>query len=137
MNLEMQFDPSIMREMQEVHPGLFLSGSIPSESLEYLQEKGITHIIQVTDINTPRFPGDFVYKLICVPDMAETNLIKHFPDTFKFISEAIAKGGKVLVHCQAGASRSVTIVCAFLMKTRGLSVDEALKSVQALRPIAG
>lgn len=98
---------------------------------------GITHIIQVTDINTPRFPGEFMYKLICVPDMDETNLIKHFPDTFTFISEAIAKGGKVLIHCQAGASRSVTVVCAYLMKTQNISAADALLLVQSLRPIAG
>ena len=63
-----------------------------------MQERGITHIIQVTDITVPRFPGEFVYKLISVPDMDETNLIEHFADTYTFIHEAIAKGGKVLVH---------------------------------------
>ncbi|KAI9233061.1 MAG: dual specificity protein phosphatase 12 [Podila humilis] len=127
----------MFREMQQVIPGLFLSGATPAESLAYLQEMGITHIIQVSDINTPRFPGEFMYKLISVPDMEETNLIKHFPDTFTFISEAIAKGGKVLVHCQAGASRSVAVVCAYLMKTQNISAADALLLVQALRPIAG
>lgn len=114
-----------------------LNRATPAESLAYLQEMGITHIIQVTDINTPRFPGEFMYKLICVPDMEETNLIKHFPDTFKFISEALAKEGKVLVHCAAGASRSVTVICAYLMKTQNMSATDALSHVQALRPIAG
>ncbi|KAG0334779.1 dual specificity phosphatase 12 [Podila horticola] len=137
MTLQMLFPGNMMREMQEILPGLYLSGATPAESLAYLQEMGITHIIQVTDINTPRFPGEFMYKLICVPDMEETNLIKHFPDTFKFISEALAKEGKVLVHCAAGASRSVTVICAYLMKTQNMSAADALSHVQALRPIAG
>ncbi|KAF9951400.1 dual specificity phosphatase 12 [Mortierella alpina] len=130
------YDSKVIRDMQEVVPGLFLSGSQPSESRQYMQERGITHIIQVTDITTPRFPGAFVYKLISVPDMDETNLIEHFADTYIFIHEAIAKGGKVLVHCMAGASRSVTVVCAYLMRTQNLSAGEALNAVQALRPIA-
>ncbi|KAI1295080.1 dual specificity phosphatase 12 [Mortierella claussenii] len=130
------FDGLNFREMQEVVPGLFLSGSQPSESREYLNEKGITHIVQVTDITTPRFPGEFIYKIISVPDMDESNLIKHFPDTHNFIHDAIAKGGKVLVHCMAGASRSVTVVCAYLMKAEKMSLSEALAAIQALRSIA-
>ncbi|KAF9179950.1 hypothetical protein BGZ50_006573 [Haplosporangium sp. Z 11] len=130
------FDASIFRSMQEVAPSLFLSGSQPAESKEYLKENGITHIIQVADLALPRFPGSFVYKCIPVPDMDETNLIKHFPDTYKFIHDAIGNGGKVLVHCMAGASRSVTIVCAYMMKTQNLSVLEALEAVRALRPFA-
>ncbi|KAF9348456.1 hypothetical protein BGX26_000149 [Mortierella sp. AD094] len=85
----------------------------------------------------PRFPGEFIYKIIAVPDMDETNLIKYFPETHKFIQGALDQGGKVLVHCMAGASRSVTIVCAYLMRTKNLSTAEALSTVQALRPIAG
>ncbi|KAG0252901.1 dual specificity phosphatase 12 [Mortierella polycephala] len=130
------YDASISRSMQEITPSLFLSGSQPAESKECLMENGITHILQITDLIGPRFPDSFVYKTISVPDMDETNLIKHFPDTFTFINEAIEKGGKVLVHCMAGASRSVTIVCAYLMKTQNLSVVEALKVVRALRPFA-
>ncbi|KAF8923301.1 hypothetical protein BGZ58_003109 [Dissophora ornata] len=131
------FDVRTIREMQEVLPGLYLGGSQPSESKEYMKAYGVTHILQITDINTPRFPGEFIYKIIPVPDMDETNLIKHFPDTNKFIDGALERGGKVLVHCQAGASRSVTIVCAYLMKTKNLSAEDALSTVQALRPIAG
>ncbi|KAF9096034.1 dual specificity phosphatase 12 [Mortierella sp. AM989] len=127
---------SLFREMQEIVPGLFLSGSAPAESRTYLQEKGITHIVQVTDVPMPRFPGEFVYKLITVPDMDETNLIKHFSDTYTFIQGSLDRGGKVLVHCMAGASRSVTIICAYLMRTKNLSVVEALSAVQALRSIA-
>ncbi|KAF9994679.1 dual specificity phosphatase 12 [Entomortierella chlamydospora] len=84
----------------------------------------------------PRFPGEFTYKIIAVPDMDETNLIKYFPETHTFIQGALDQGGKVLVHCMAGASRSVTIVCAYMMKTKGMSAAEALLAVQALRPIA-
>ncbi|KAG0324810.1 dual specificity phosphatase 12 [Dissophora globulifera] len=131
------FDVHTIREMQEIVPGLYLSGAQAAGALDYLKAFEITHVLQVTDIKMPPFPGEFVYKIIPVPDMDETNLIKHFPDTNKFIQEALDKGGRVLVHCQAGASRSVTIMCAYLMKTKGMTSSEALLFVQAKRPIAG
>ncbi|KAK5815924.1 protein-tyrosine phosphatase-like protein [Linnemannia elongata] len=131
-----RFDSKQFREAQEILPGLFLSGALISESREKMQELGITHIIQVTDIPTPRFPGEFIYKVIPVPDMDETNLIKHFTDTYTFIHDALESGRKVLVHCQAGASRSVTVVCAYLMKEKKMSAVDALKHVQALRQVA-
>jgi dual specificity phosphatase 12 len=47
----------------------------------------------------------------------------------------VKRNGGVLVHCQAGMSRSATIVAAYLMKTLKLSVDEALDMIRAVRPV--
>ena len=42
---------------------------------------------------------------------------------------------KVLVHCQAGISRSSTVVISYLMRFRDMSYDEALLFVHARRPV--
>jgi protein-tyrosine phosphatase len=47
--------------------------------------------------------------LIDMPDMAEANLLPHFQQAVSFISSAIGSSGKVLVHCQAGVSRSACV----------------------------
>lgn len=51
-----------------------------------------------------------------------------------FIRDAIAKDGKVFVHCYAGVSRSATIVIAYLMFEHGLSYSAAIKLVKSKRP---
>ena len=46
-----------------------------------------------------------------------------------FINEAKAKGESVLVHCDRGASRSATIVLAYLMQYSDKSVNFIHKSM--------
>ena len=46
---------------------------------------------------------------------------------------AIASGGRVLVHCQEGISRSSTILIAYLMARQGLSLQDAYGWVKAQR----
>lgn len=42
--------------------------------------------------------------------------------------------GRILVHCSAGVSRSPTIVVAYLMKHRNMSLRTALGHVVRIRP---
>lgn len=55
--------------------------------------------------------------------------------TFFFSEEAHQCGRGVLVHCQAGVSRSATIVIAYLMKHTLMTMTDAYKYVRGRRPI--
>lgn len=44
-------------------------------------------------------------------------------------------GGRVLVHCQAGISRSATICLAYLMHTQRVKLDEAFDFVKQRRQV--
>ena len=54
-------------------------------------------------------------------DDEEANLLQHLPAALSFIDDALSSGGRCLVHCQAGMSRSVSIVSAYMMKKGGMS----------------
>lgn len=54
-------------------------------------------------------------------------------DTNAFI-EAGRKAGGVLVHCQAGVSRSSTVAATYLMCSQRISLQEALEIMRKARP---
>ena len=52
-----------------------------------------------------------------------------------FIASALEAGGKVLVHCERGVSRSASVVAAFLMDMDpALTPSAAVERVRACRP---
>jgi protein-tyrosine phosphatase len=73
--------------------------------------------------------------VIRVHDVPTTRLAPHFGDCIKFIYNAIASGGKVLVHCWAGVSRSATIVIAYLMRMHEMQLGLAFNLVRTKRMI--
>lgn len=101
-----------------------------------LKSLGITHILTVAGgLGSCPFPETFTYSVVEVDDRMSADLAAHFSRCFAFIDEGLKSGG-VLVHCLAGMSRSVTIVTAYLMKTKGWNLRRALGHVKAKRPIA-
>ncbi|KAG1454251.1 hypothetical protein G6F56_007368 [Rhizopus delemar] len=66
-------------------------------------------------------------------DVDEQNIIQYFDETNTFIQEAYKSGGRTLVHCQAGVSRSVTVLTACLMKSKKIKRDDALEIIRRKR----
>ncbi|KAJ1962994.1 hypothetical protein IWQ62_003355, partial [Dispira parvispora] len=60
--------------------------------------------------------------------------MRFFPATYKFIDNAISKGGIVLVHSGMGKSRGPTIVIAYLMQRLKLGWEEARLLIMKKRP---
>ncbi|KAI4488181.1 PREDICTED: serine/threonine/tyrosine-interacting protein-like isoform X1 [Polistes canadensis] len=131
---------TMRRCMQKVIPGLYLGpySAASRSKLESLIEHGITHIICVRqDIEAhfirPNFPDRFKYLVLNIADTTTENIIQHFKNVKEFIDEGINSGGQVLVHGNAGISRSAALVLAYLMETYGLSQTHAYTLVQQRR----
>lgn len=71
---------------------------------------------------------------VALKDTRESNLIDYFDSVADAIEETRQKGGKSLVHCVAGVSRSVSLVLAYLIKYSEMSLKEAFHHVRSVRP---
>ncbi|CAK74625.1 unnamed protein product (macronuclear) [Paramecium tetraurelia] len=80
------------------------------------------------------YDGNISSMFIRVDDADFVNLSQYFQQAIDFIDQN-RLFTNVLVHCYAGISRSATIVIAYLMKSYKMTLDEAFKYVQQLRPI--
>jgi protein-tyrosine phosphatase len=131
-------------EANEVMKNIYI-GSINSVyDIKKLKEIGITHIISVIAGFIPPYPEDFEYLVINALDNLNTDLSKNFEIANEFISKALDenkeekdenKEKKVLIHCQAGRSRSATILAAYIIKTYGMDVKNILDLLTSKRDI--
>lgn len=111
---------------------LFLGGFVPANDLDRLQNIGITHIVNLSSYEN-NFHGSFQYLRIPVEDLPIENLSPYFDESLKFIEGALTGNGRVLVNCNAGQSRAGTIVILYIMKTKGVSFEDAKKFAQSKR----
>uniref|UniRef100_A0A3Q3VQB3 Uncharacterized protein n=1 Tax=Mola mola TaxID=94237 RepID=A0A3Q3VQB3_MOLML len=108
----------------EILPGLFLGpySAAMKSKLPILERQGITHVV-------------------CVRQDIEANFIKpNFPHTFRYLVLDIAfflqlwhLNDTVLIHGNAGISRSAALVIAYLMETFGMKYRDAFSHVQERR----
>ena len=115
--------------------GLYLSNICIAYSLKDLKQYKVTHIINTVYGLDPAFPNDFKYLNLGLRDIPKENIQKVLDECNEFIDDAIQNGGRVLVHCVFGVSRSASIVINYLMHSQNMSYTEAYDYVKDKRPI--
>lgn len=101
-----------------------------------LAQHGVTHILNLAGFPSNRLEG-LSYLDVPILDLPEEVLSDHFQPCFTFIDRALEiPENKVLVHCNAGISRSVSIITAYLMSSNKWSLEKALEVVKTARPRA-
>lgn len=119
--------------VQEIEQGVYIGDIASAYNVEELKKLGITHVVTAVLGVQPQFPQDFVYLNVPVRDVESEDMKAHLPETIRFIDDAVASGGKVLVHCVCGVSRSATIVAAWVMSKHGYTVEETLQMMKERR----
>lgn len=124
-------------ELTPILPFLFLGNEQDAQDVDTMQRLNIGYVINVTT-HLPLYHyerGLFNYKRLPATDSNKQNLRQYFEEAFEFIEEAHQCGKGLLIHCQAGVSRSATIVIAYLMKHTRMTMTDAYKFVKGKRPI--
>lgn len=93
----------------------------------------ISHVLSVGIEATNQL--DYVlYKFVPCLDVPESNVEQLLNNTVPFIESVLKdEGNNILIHCNAGVSRSATVVIGFLMLKRNYSFVEAYKHVKSVR----
>ena len=128
-------DDSISKVSENHH--LYISNLSAAQNHKLLKEIGITHIVNAVLGSTEPFPGEFDYMYIPLRDTEYENIQIYFDEVSKYIDNALKNNGKVLVHCMRGASRSATLVAAFIIyKGKGnITPQQAIEYIQEKRDI--
>jgi hypothetical protein len=98
-----------------VYPNVYVGNYSTSTNYKLLKDLGITHIISVIPSFNPPFADKFKYLHIEAYDDESQDIKKYFEISNEFITKCLQEGGKILIHCMVGRSRSVTIFLAFLI----------------------
>lgn len=130
-NTMLLHDPSDMLPCQ-ILPNFYISNINVAMNAQTLSEHGITHIVNAS-ASKNWFPLKYQYCKIDIFDWPGADIQQHFPLTNQFIQQGLQSGGKVLVHCHAGVSRSATLVLAYLLEHHELSLQNALKLLKTAR----
>ncbi|KAJ1372522.1 hypothetical protein KIN20_034698 [Parelaphostrongylus tenuis] len=121
--------------ISEIVPGLFICG-VSALTSEVMKKNKITHIINATtEVPNLRSLGDIQRTKLWLEDTPQTYIYQHLELQSDQIQVIIADGGRVLVHCVAGVSRSASICLAFLTKYRCRSLREAYHLMKSKRPM--
>ncbi|XP_039110359.1 dual specificity protein phosphatase 26 isoform X1 [Hyaena hyaena] len=106
-----------------------------------LRRLGITHVLNASHSRWRGTPEAYEglgirYLGVEAHDSPAFDMSIHFQTAADFIHRALNQpGGRILVHCAVGVSRSATLVLAYLMLYHRLTLVEAIKKVKDHRGI--
>uniref|UniRef100_A0A0K2U708 Dual specificity protein phosphatase n=2 Tax=Lepeophtheirus salmonis TaxID=72036 RepID=A0A0K2U708_LEPSM len=137
-------DSKRLVNMTEIMENLYIGDEGAAKNAFYLKKVGISHVLNtaegtrngLVDTNAKFYkPFGINYKGLKLLDVAQTNISMYFQEVSDYIDEALRNGGKVLVNCMMGMSRSSTCVLAYLMLRQNMTAVEALTEVRKHRDI--
>ena len=131
-------------DCDEVYPGLFVGDKASASNVTFLKKHGITHILNtaegkeegLVDLSQEYFKdSEIKYMGFPLWDCPNCNILPYLGPASEYINDAIANGGKCLVNCQMGVSRSSTCAMAYLMVYQHMKAVEVLTQFRQNRDV--
>lgn len=141
---------------QEIVPFLFLGPMAVARDVKFVESNGITMLLAIRDgrgaITNPKIMNPALWKsgqnieATTFDVMNEADLIRRFRLVIKKMNDHLMSkterrpvtqfdqiGGKIMVFCEAGDTRSAAVVVLYFMVVFGLSARSAIQAVQTRR----
>lgn len=122
--------------MTQIIHGIFIGNNDQARSVDWLRMNKITHIVNCTKELDNYFPEHFNYLKLHLRDLEQQSLTSSLEPSFDFIQKAVSNSGRVLIHCNAGISRSSSILIYYLMRINNWKFFPTLRYVQNIYPKA-
>ena len=121
--------------MSQITDNIFIGSQAISQNEALLNHNGITHIINCASQLINSLPT-FIHLDIPMLDGGNENILSHIFTTTNFINDAIEDGGKVLVHCIEGVSRSVAVCIGYLIVEKQIDYKTAYDTIRRKRRVS-
>ena len=122
-------DPASIDKVTE---NIYIGNAEGAYNLQMLKDRGITHVLTAGSNLEKKYPSQFIYCQLWISDFYTQDLFPYFREAIEFIDGS----EKILVHCAAGISRSCSMVIAYLMVKKEMSLEKAFELVKSKRKVA-
>ena len=123
------------------HHKVFVGSQDSRHNAAGLKERGIRAVLDVAFgdiVGQSVDKNEDLEEVLRLPLLDEPSqpLQQTLETALAFLDRCEQRGVPVLVHCNAGISRSVSVCVAFLMRKYSIGYDEALATIRVTRPSA-
>jgi len=131
-------DEQLILQLNQINAWLWVSGFEASEDVPQLVRRSINRVFNITPerksslVQALYAKASIMEQCFAIQDIDSANIISIIHD----IAPTIQSTDRILIHCQAGISRSVSVAMGLMMTLEGVTLEEALNQIQAVRHIA-
>ena len=109
-----------LRDATQILPGLWLGSIVSATQPTLLRQARITHVITCLSYNEVaernlEIPEDIQWTILPVEDEETDTIFPHIETAVNTIGNVLGAGGRVLVHCMGGISRSPALVSSYVI----------------------
>ena len=121
--------------LSTAHGSIYVGSAKNAADWYFLDTNNVQAVVNVTEEIPNFYSNHLAYHNIVIGDVEGANMgTSSIADAVAFIDDQLREGKSVLVHCFMGRSRSVAIVCAYLMTHLNMGLDDAYEQVKENRP---